>query len=62
MVGKGENGDNQDFLHFPQCFQKASSLRPLKRDWTVNNYQVDGAGDQYGNYSNGDQPDKIVFP
>ena len=23
IVGKGENADNQDFLLFPQCFQKA---------------------------------------
>ena len=30
MVGKGENVAYQHFLLFPQCFQKASSLRSLK--------------------------------
>ena len=25
IVGKGENADNQHFLLFPQCFQKALS-------------------------------------
>ena len=24
VVGKGENAGNQDFLLFPQCFQKSS--------------------------------------
>ena len=27
IVGKGENAGYQHFLLFPQCFQKASSLR-----------------------------------
>ena len=30
IVEKGENAGYQHFLHFPQCFQKASSLGPLK--------------------------------
>ena len=30
IVGKGENVGYQHFLHFPQCFQKASSLRSFK--------------------------------
>ena len=30
IVGKGENAVNQHFLLFPQCFQKASSIRSLK--------------------------------
>ena len=30
IVGKGENAGYQHFLLFPQCFQKASSLRSLK--------------------------------
>ena len=30
IVGKGENADYQQFLFFPQSFQKASSLGSLK--------------------------------
>ena len=30
IKGKGENADYQLFLHFPQCFQKASFLGSLK--------------------------------
>ena len=30
IVGKGENAVYQHFLLFPQCFQKASSLRSIK--------------------------------
>ena len=30
IVGKGKYTGNQHFLLFPQCFQKASSLGPLK--------------------------------
>ena len=36
IVGKGENADNQHFLPFPQCFQKASFPQSLKsRDCVV---------------------------
>ena len=30
MLGKGENAGYQHFLLFPPCFQKPSSLGPLK--------------------------------
>ena len=30
IVGKGENAGYQHFLHFPQCFQKASHPGSLK--------------------------------
>ena len=30
IVGKGENAGYQDFLLFPQCFQKVSFLGSLK--------------------------------
>ena len=30
IVGKGENAGNQDFLLFPQCFQRASYTGLLK--------------------------------
>ena len=30
IVGKGENGGDQYFLLFPQCFQKASFTGSLK--------------------------------
>ena len=30
IVGKGEHAGYQHVLPFPQCFQKASFLRPLK--------------------------------
>ena len=30
IVGRGENADYQHFLHFPQCFQKASSSESSK--------------------------------
>ena len=32
IVGKGENAGNQHFLHFPQCFQKSSTLRSSNLD------------------------------
>ena len=36
IVGKGENAGYQYFLHFPQCFQKASFLGVVKsRDYLV---------------------------
>ena len=30
IVGKGESAGYQHFLHFPQCFQKASMPKSLK--------------------------------
>ena len=35
-IGKGENAGYQNFLHFPQCFQKALFVRVVKnRDCVV---------------------------